>query len=290
MIPDEVLKSPAFRTLPDYAVRPLIALAAQYRGHNNGDLSLTWKMAQEYGITSKEHHVLALRELFGRGLSLKTRQGGKPPLGCTLYAVAWRPIDDIRNDDGSRKIDYGPTRTAANDWAKWSETSAHAPKRKRGIHLKREREANGTVSGPTEANRQDRIRTITGPSLDQNGAKSGPYPDQKHQVHGTADGPPSRSPPEGQAIPVREPSSSASASVIPSAPTQASRGTRNSEVVVPLDPDRRRQKIFELLDAGFSPLQIQKAMHSRPPPLEELEKLECAWAAQRGYHSTGRPS
>src|SRR5882724_7752117 len=44
-IPVEVLTSVACRTLPAYAVRVLLAVAAQYRGNNNGDLALTFATA-----------------------------------------------------------------------------------------------------------------------------------------------------------------------------------------------------------------------------------------------------
>jgi len=45
-IPVEVLTSVACRTLPAYAVRVLLAVAAQYRGNNNGDLALTFATAR----------------------------------------------------------------------------------------------------------------------------------------------------------------------------------------------------------------------------------------------------
>jgi hypothetical protein len=115
MIPRDVWLSEACRTLPYYARVVLIAIAFQYAGKNNGDLSMPWSVALTFGVRSKEHLVDSLRLLLERGLILKTRQGGKRPLGPTLYALTWLPIDDLGN-----KIDMGPTRHASNDWEIWS--------------------------------------------------------------------------------------------------------------------------------------------------------------------------
>jgi hypothetical protein len=115
MLPEEVLTSEACRTLPNFAFRVLVATAAGYRGNNNGDLAMTWKIARTFGITSQRHLVKALAILLERDLLQKTRQGGKRPLGPCLYALTWRPIDDLKG-----KIDSGPTPIASHAWAKWA--------------------------------------------------------------------------------------------------------------------------------------------------------------------------
>lgn len=114
-IPDEVLKSDAQKNLPNYAVRVLVAIAAQFRGNNNGDLAMTWAIARTYGIDSKKQLNASLVMLLEHGLIEKTRQGGKKPLGPCLYAVTWQPINDLRG-----KIEKGATTTASNAWATWS--------------------------------------------------------------------------------------------------------------------------------------------------------------------------
>ena len=53
MVPVWVLTSPAVTTLPHYAKVLLFVYAAMYRGKNNGDLAVTWKMARHFGINSK---------------------------------------------------------------------------------------------------------------------------------------------------------------------------------------------------------------------------------------------
>lgn len=45
-LPYSVLNSPLFVALSPYAVKLLIDVAAQYRGDNNGDLSIAWKLME----------------------------------------------------------------------------------------------------------------------------------------------------------------------------------------------------------------------------------------------------
>lgn len=173
-VPVEVLTSEACRTLSNYAHRVLIALAAQFRGNNNGDLSLTWSMAPAFGINSKEQLNSSTKILIERGLITKTRQGGKKPLGPTLFAVTWHPINDLRG-----KIDSGPTTSASNAWAAWSS----AP-----------------PAGQTKINQQHHRRGATAPPAGQTARKSAPPAGQMCPSNGTAGGAPSRSWPEGATL------------------------------------------------------------------------------------------
>ena len=115
-IPTEVLTSPAFTSLPNYTVRLLLIAAAQYRGRNNGDIAVTYDIARNMGLASKKHLVRGLKLLLDRGLLVRTRVGGKRPLGPTLYALGWAAIDDLRNkfDPGVVATIYPP-----NAWASW---------------------------------------------------------------------------------------------------------------------------------------------------------------------------
>lgn len=176
MIPVEVMASAAMLSLPNFARWVLMAIAAQYRGNNNGDLALTWKIARAFGIGSKEHLVQALAFLLERGLIVKTRQGGKRPLGPTLYAITWKPIDDITDKSGNRKIDIGPTVVPSNEWARWS---------------------TGLPADQSAINQRDCRRGSTGLPADQKTPVSGLPADQRAPFNGTAGSPPSRSPWEG---------------------------------------------------------------------------------------------
>ena len=48
-LPDEVLRGDAYRTLPHPVRSVLVALTAQFHGHNNGSLTLTRATAVQYG-------------------------------------------------------------------------------------------------------------------------------------------------------------------------------------------------------------------------------------------------
>jgi hypothetical protein len=121
MVPVEVLTSDACQPLPNYAVRVLLVLAAQYRGNNNGDLACTWAIAKTFGVRCKEHLVRGIKLLLERGLIVKTRQGGKKPLGPTLYALTWRGIDEC---GGKLEIPSSPL--PSNRWVKWTNGAGRA--------------------------------------------------------------------------------------------------------------------------------------------------------------------
>ena len=95
-LPLEVLNSDAFRWLPSFAVRVLIALAAQYCGINNGGLELTLKDAAQFGIKRNELYA-ALRLLAFVGLIKKTveerKSSGKGV--PAKYGLTWRPTDEF---------------------------------------------------------------------------------------------------------------------------------------------------------------------------------------------------
>jgi hypothetical protein len=177
-IPVEVLTSDACRTLPHWARTNLIALAAEYRGNNNGNLSLTWTTAHAYGVNSKWQLVDGLALLLERGLIQRTRQGGKRPLGPSLYAVTWQPINDLAG-----KIESGPTTAASNAWANWTSPDSSALREdQRKINHQHLR---GTSSAPKKDHRQP---------------VSAPRKVQTARFIGTSGGPPSRVWYEGQPL------------------------------------------------------------------------------------------
>ena len=171
MIPVEVLTSDACRTLPHSARTALIALAAQYRGRNNGDLSLTWATGKPFGINSKCQLIGGIALLLERGLIQKTRQGGKKPLGPSLYAITWMPVDDLNG-----KIESGPTTAPSNAWATWS---------------------SGLPADQSTENHQHHRRGTSAPPADQRTPLSAPRADQTGTSIGTTGGAPSRSWREG---------------------------------------------------------------------------------------------
>lgn len=117
MIPCEVLESGAYRVLPDYAVRVLVALASEYRGTNNGNLSLTAKRARALGVPAAWQVTAGLDLLRQVGLVRRTREGKfKHGRGvAALYALEWLPTDPTPQA-------YPPIiarSNAPNSWARW---------------------------------------------------------------------------------------------------------------------------------------------------------------------------
>ena len=111
-LPHSVLKHPAFATLTPRATKLLIDLATQYRGKNNGDLSMPLSQMRSRGWNSSDQLQKAKNELIERGFIAVSRQGGRNK--CSLYAVTWQPIDDCKG-----KLDIGASNKPLNIWKCW---------------------------------------------------------------------------------------------------------------------------------------------------------------------------
>ena len=99
-LPYSVVNSPLFLALSPHAVKLLIDVAAQYRGDNNGDLSIAWKLMRPRGWRSEATLHKVKRELLDAGFLYETRKGQRPNL-CSLFALTWPLLDDCD------KFDYG---------------------------------------------------------------------------------------------------------------------------------------------------------------------------------------
>lgn len=110
-VPNEVLQSQAYKDLSCGTKNVLIALAAQYRGENNGDLSVSVTVLTPYGITSPDTIWRAERVLRQHRLIRRTRKGMKQKNTPSLYALTWRSIDKC---DG--KIGRLSANVAGNEW------------------------------------------------------------------------------------------------------------------------------------------------------------------------------
>lgn len=120
MLPDEVLRSDACRTLPHPAYRMLVMVAAQYFGTNNGSLTLTRRTAAEYGLSNPHTIDASIRELLERCLLERTRPGSRLPPRAAMFAITWRPINEPKGND---RHDATPTLKPSNAWAKWKAMS-----------------------------------------------------------------------------------------------------------------------------------------------------------------------
>ncbi|CAG1013308.1 hypothetical protein ANAEL_04665 [Anaerolineales bacterium] len=92
-IPFAVLNGAAFIGLSAHARMLLFDLAAQYRGNNNGDLCMAFKMMKPRGWKSEETLGKAKLELLESGLIVETRKGARPNK-CSLFALTWYALDD----------------------------------------------------------------------------------------------------------------------------------------------------------------------------------------------------
>ena len=119
-LPDEVLRSDAYKTLPHPARSVLTIVAAQYRGRNNGSLTLTRLTALEYGISNPHTIGESFRELEARGLIVQTRYGTKPVgtlhARSAMFALSWCKIDPPKSTDPH---DATPTVHARDNWRTW---------------------------------------------------------------------------------------------------------------------------------------------------------------------------
>lgn len=115
-IPRVMVKSDSFARLSPHALKLLFDLLAGYTGFNNGDLSAAWKLMSARGWRSRDTLNKALRELLDGGWIVKTRQGGLHR--CSLYAVTFFVIDDVRDKSGYSKFDTGvsPTSSPPGGW------------------------------------------------------------------------------------------------------------------------------------------------------------------------------
>ena len=97
-LPLAVLESPDFLGLSHTARTALLALLAKYNGRNNGDLSLPFTRATQWGINSKTTLAKALKELMERGLIIRSRDPlrmrDNPHGQCSLYALMWEPVHE----------------------------------------------------------------------------------------------------------------------------------------------------------------------------------------------------
>ena len=102
-----VLNHPDYLGLSGNAVKLLVQLAYQYRGKNNGDLTVSWSVMRKRGFRAKETLAKVTRELLEAGMITRTRTGRflNPGGVCALYALTWEPIDDCPG----KQLEVAPT-------------------------------------------------------------------------------------------------------------------------------------------------------------------------------------
>jgi len=108
-IPRIVMDSPDYINLSGNAVKLLNILAYQYKGSNNGDLTVAQSVLKSKGLKNKTTIARCRDELIEANLIMVTRQGQftNPKGCCSLYALTWQPINEC---DG--KLEVKETRLA----------------------------------------------------------------------------------------------------------------------------------------------------------------------------------
>lgn len=112
-IPDNVLRSAECHGVNGEAIRLLTALAAQYNGHNNGNLAAAMSIMRPYGFTRADTVFRSVHALLNAGLIIRTREGifssvkPKP----ALYALAWKRIDECPGKGLTVNATNAPPRT-----------------------------------------------------------------------------------------------------------------------------------------------------------------------------------
>lgn len=93
-----VFETPAFFDLSPHACKLLLDLAGQYRGDNNGDLTVAWSVVSKRGWRSRTTLWRCKSELIEAGFIFVTRKG-RMPSTCELLALTWFPLDVSRKFD-----------------------------------------------------------------------------------------------------------------------------------------------------------------------------------------------
>jgi hypothetical protein len=93
-----VFESTAFTALSPHACKLLLELAGQYRGDNNGDLTVAWSVVSKRGWRSRTTLWRVKSELIEAGFVYVTRKG-RMPSTCELLALTWFPLDVSKKFD-----------------------------------------------------------------------------------------------------------------------------------------------------------------------------------------------
>lgn len=108
-IPRVVMETSDFRQLSYKSQALLMQLAYQYRGSNNGDLTVAFSVLKKRGWKREATISNAVKELLDAKLILKTRDGRftNPGARCALYALTWNAVDECIG----KELEKSPTRT-----------------------------------------------------------------------------------------------------------------------------------------------------------------------------------
>jgi hypothetical protein len=87
-----VFEAPAFTALSAHACKLLLELMSQYKGDNNGNLTVAMSILSKRGWRSRQTVWRCKGELIRAGFVYLTRKGHMPST-CDLLALTWFPLD-----------------------------------------------------------------------------------------------------------------------------------------------------------------------------------------------------
>ena len=87
-----VFEAPVFTALSPHACKLLLELVSQYRGGNNGNLTVAWSIMKKRGWNSRTTLWRCKSELIDCGFIYVTRKGHMPST-CELLALTWFALD-----------------------------------------------------------------------------------------------------------------------------------------------------------------------------------------------------
>ncbi len=177
MIPLHVVESPEWHALRFASRCVLVAIAGQFNGINNGNLTMTNADGLRLGIGRHQTRNSGLRELEDAGLIVKTHQGGLRPFGATRWALPWH---QLQYRHGKQLDQAAPTRVWIRQaWATQNRIT-------------------GPETGPRTGPKSGPESTYTGPEI-------GP---RQHQLQGRKPAHNLESPQRGHVLAIRKSSES----------------------------------------------------------------------------------
>lgn len=158
-IPRLLLQHQSYQSLSGTAVKLLVDLAGQYKGCNNGDLTLAFGELSKRGWRSKQTITRAKRELEEAGLVVCTREGHfiNPGARCALYALTWLPI----NECPGKGLELGPSTTPLLRLS-FQNSGNPGPQRGQGSDQKRGRQRLKDERGRfVSVHKRERLRVVS---------------------------------------------------------------------------------------------------------------------------------
>lgn len=111
----DLVNSEEYFRLSNRAKALLLDLIGRYNRLNNGDISIAYSQMKKRGWSSETTLRSAIKDLIDARFILLSRQGGRNKT-CSLYALTFFPINEIRDKNNKLKIDLAPTRRPPDYW------------------------------------------------------------------------------------------------------------------------------------------------------------------------------